>query len=613
MTKTLRQPTAVQVRILFVEFQRFPHAAKAFMHSASDRTGERRKFAATLPRNIADSREDSSGWHLTAETRCTRRKAAEQKPPRLSRLCGFVGSTIQSRLRRAAFDWRNRRDLCVKQFVAALVAALPRCDKYEKSTLKSVAHGFCLAVVSVWITDSPAQDASGRFDDFSRDPQWESYRSRLLPNPIPVTRQDFGWRHTPHADGRPGAIGGWIQRSVTPAWFAKVIPNRTLNDKLSASGKFAVTRDEGGSGVLFGWFHETSRGWRTPNSLTLRLDGNGGKYWVLYEYGTRHWLTGGAGCFEGDRYQTTTTKPFRADGTTHTWSLDYDPEGANGNGLLKFVLDGTNYTLALEPDHKADGAEFNRFGLFNLQTTGSGMEVSFRELMLDGQWMDLTSAAGWEGRGNKVEFEDRRMRPFHDFGWIPEKADASLQPGSKGELGGVIWRDEKPAYYASRIGLLSLEDELFASGTIKFDGAGSDSGVYLGWFNSHTKTNKMSSDHEAPQKNLLAVLIEGPSRIGHYFRAAYGTATGEGVMDQAGPIIRPDGRSHRWFLRYSPQSQGGGQITVQLDGETRILAVSPEHRKQGASFDRFGLFNMQVGGHFVDISLDDLNYTAKSK
>ena len=171
--------------------------------------------------------------------------------------------------------------------------------------LRSVAHRICVMAVLAWMTDSPAQDASRRFEDFSRDPQWESYRSRLLPSPLPVTRQDFGWRNASQPGGKPGEIGGWIQRSLTPAWFAKIIPTRTLNDKLSASGKFAVTQDESTSGVLFGWFHDTSRGWRTPNSLVFRLDGNGGKYWVFYEYGTRHWLTGGGGCFEGERYQTT--------------------------------------------------------------------------------------------------------------------------------------------------------------------------------------------------------------------------------------------------------------------------------------------------------------------
>jgi hypothetical protein len=40
---------------------------------------------------------------------------------------------------------------------------------------------------------------------------------------------------------------------------------------------------------------------------------------------------------------------------------------------------------------------------------------------------------------------------------------------------------------------------------------------------------------------------------------------------------------------------------VRLDDETASITISPEHRQQGASFDRFGLFNVQVGGHFVDI------------
>ena len=234
------------------------------------------------------------------------------------------------------------------------------------------------------------------------------------------------------------------------------------------------------------------------------------------------------------------------------------------------------------------------------------MEVSFRDLKLAGQPLDLSGAEGWDARGNNAEFQDRHMRPFHDFGWM-SMAGAGGKPG---EIGGLIWRDEKPAYYASKTSPLTLADELFASGRIAFNGAGSDSGVYLGWFNSMSKTNKTTSDHQAPQTNLLAVLLEGPSSVGHYFRAAYSTARGHGTIQDAGPIIRPDGRAHQWSIHYSPQSR---QITVELDGERCTLAVTQEHLNQGASFDRFGLFNLQEGGHFVDIALDDLTYTVKSK
>jgi hypothetical protein len=292
----------------------------------------------------------------------------------------------------------------------------------------------------------------------------------------------------------------------------------------------------------------------------------------------------------------------------HTWSLTYDPAGADAKGLMTFVLDGVLYVQPLLPGHKQDGAEFDRFGLFNLQTTGNGMECYFSELVIEGQPIDLRAPVGWDAHQNKVEFVDRHLRPYHDFGWSP-----TTQAGSKsGEIAGIIWRDELPAYYARDIGRFSLEDELFASGKISFSGAGSDSGVFLGWFDSRSKTNKVVSDHETPQRNILAILIEGPSRIGHYFRGTYRTANGAGVLAGTGPIIYPDGRSHEWSIKYSPKAAGGkGQISVTLDGMTEDLTLQTEHRQEGASFDRFGLFNLQVGGHFVDIAIDDLRCTVR--
>src|SRR5205814_3230454 len=139
-------------------------------------------------------------------------------------------------------------------------------------------------------------------------------------------RQDFGYRAGRHGGGaNTGEIGGWIQRSTTPAHYAQVIAPRTLRDHLSASGTFVVTRSQGGSGMLFGWFNQESRGWRTPNSLAFRVDGEKKTFRVFYEYVTQHWLTGGEGCFEGKHYQTTPTKPFLAGDARHTWVLEYDP------------------------------------------------------------------------------------------------------------------------------------------------------------------------------------------------------------------------------------------------------------------------------------------------
>ncbi|MDB6121081.1 MAG: hypothetical protein JWQ71_74 [Pedosphaera sp.] len=425
-----------------------------------------------------------------------------------------------------------------------------------------------------------------------------------MPNPIPTTRQDFGFHQT--SANSPGKIGGWVQRSVTPAYYAKVIPSKTLNDKLSASGKLSVTKNSGCSGVLFGWFNDKSRGWRTPNSIAFRLDGNGHNYWLLFEYGTSHWRTGGGATFEG-RYQTTKTKPFAADGTTHEWTMSYDPEGNDGNGLITFSLDGNNYAAPLASGHKADGAEFNRFGIFNQQTTGGAMEIYFSDLKLDGHAEDLSRDPKWEGLGNRVEFADRTIRPMHDFGYNPMNQLA----GKKGAVGGIIWRDERPAFYAAKVGPLTLRDELFASGKLVFTGAGSDSGVYLGWFDSSSKTNKTKPDYHEPPKNILGISIGGPSRIGHYFVPGYRNSAGEGRFAESGPVIYPDGRLHEWSLHYIPAKAGeAGKISLKLDDHEQNIEVKSADEKRGATFDRFGIFNVQSGGHFVEIYLDDLTYTA---
>src|SRR5204863_513209 len=76
-----------------------------------------------------------------------------------------------------------------------------------------------------------------------------------------VVRQHFGWRETRLAGReRAGEVGGWVQRSITPAFYAKKIERRTFEEALSASGTFAVTNGGGASGALVGWFNEKSKG-----------------------------------------------------------------------------------------------------------------------------------------------------------------------------------------------------------------------------------------------------------------------------------------------------------------------------------------------------------------
>jgi hypothetical protein len=269
------------------------------------------------------------------------------------------------------------------------------------------------------------------------------------------------------------------------------------------------------------------------------------------------------------------------------------------------VLDGESYSAPLLPGHKADGAEFNRFGFWNMQASGNGLEMYVDDLVIDGVSENFYSDPGWIGVGNKTEFAERAIRPLHDFGY----SQTQRAGGKAGEIGGLIWRDEAPAYYAARTDKLSLTNELHASGKLAFTGAGSDSAVYFGWFDSASKTNKNTPEHVAPQTNLLAILIEGPSQVGHYFRPVYAVANGKGVMKESGPLIKPDGRGHQWSMRYRPKTEGAaGEIIVTLDGAVESLEVRHELKEIGATFDRFGFFNLHTGGHFVEIYVDDLTY-----
>ena len=461
-----------------------------------------------------------------------------------------------------------------------------------------------IILVSIMFT---MQATADRFEDFSVDPNWEGRGNRTAEKHARTVVQDFGYSQTNYAGSEtPGEVGGRISRSLTPATYATVIAPKTLNDPFTASGKFAVTEADGSSGMLIGWFNADSKGWRTPNSLAFRLDGNGGKYWVFFEYGTQNYLTGSGATFEGERYQTTKTPPEAADGTVHTWSLTYDPDGADGDGKITFVMDGVTHTARLAPGHKADGATFNRFGMVNMQIAGKGMNVYLDDLSIDGEPYDFTDDPEWEENGNRVTFNDNEIRPYHNFGW----SETNHAGGALGEIGGLIWRaderkPEQAGYYADQIGHLTMDDTLEASGKVAMLRASADSATLIGWFNSETHIG-------APPSSFIGIMVEGPSRIGHYFRPVYANAEGHHEIMKTGPVIKPAHTSHQWRLSYAPDANdGNGQITVTFNDKTVSLNLKPGVRAGGAVFDRFGMLSFQRGGHFIDIYFDDLSYTVE--
>src|SRR5687768_11225969 len=97
-------------------------------------------------------------------------------------------------------------------------------------------------------------------ETFDRDPGWDAHNNRIVPEKVRMVKQDFGYSATNNAGTAKGEMGGVIQRSTTPASYAAEIKPKTLDDRLTASGTFAITASQPGAGVFFGYFNSKQPG-----------------------------------------------------------------------------------------------------------------------------------------------------------------------------------------------------------------------------------------------------------------------------------------------------------------------------------------------------------------
>lgn len=430
-------------------------------------------------------------------------------------------------------------------------------------------------------------------EHFDRDPGWIGVHNQLQPKDPPVVTQNFGFSLTNRSGSGRGEIGGIITRSTTPAWYAERMAPRTLRHRLEASGTLSVVASSKSGGLFFGWFNSERQGWRPVNFLGFRLDARGDKVGVYVDYTTGTFKAGGVN----------TKHRLPIDGSRHVWRLVYDPQAAGGDGVITFELDDKKpVTLTLAPGHQWEGATFNRFGLFNLQTPGGSMVAYFDDLLHDGEPECFHVDPQWDGHNNRIEFEDTEQRSAHHFGW----SRTNFAGGAPGEIGGTIWRVEPDApqlaFYADRTQPLGLDGPLEASGSIALTRGSSDSGVYLGWF--------AAQPHGEPPADFVGIAIEGPSRVGHYFRPIYGTSKDGRGDAETGPVLRPDGSRHQWSLSYDPTANNRqGRLRATLDGVPMTLDLERGHKKEGARLERFGLLTMRRGGHHLTVFIDDLRYT----
>ncbi len=468
-------------------------------------------------------------------------------------------------------------------------------------------------------------------EHFDRDPGWEGYNNRIVPKKAQMVQQDFGYSATHFAGKDAGEMGGRIQRCTTPASYAAPLtPAVSLDDKLTASGSFAITSSQGSAGVFFGFFNSQQPGGsgRPIGSLGMHFDfeKNGGRLSVLLITSDNKSCGTFITPFLPGKFRPT---PLKIDGTRYQWTLNYDPQGAGGNGRFTFTLQSdthktedygslperfqqeaqarfpntTTFSVDLKPGLRTAGATFDRFGMLNGMKSGGAVTMFFDDLQYDGHAQDFSKDPDWVGVGNRASFEDHEVAGAHNFGY---SAETSFAGGAPGEIGGGIWRSGPFAFYADHVGPLNLEQRLEARGKVKLVTAGPDSDISLGWFNSAAK-DKGAGDKE----NFVGIHVGGPTRIGHYFIPVLVTSKGAKSGVKQGPVLVP-GKVFDWSLVYDPAANGGnGEMRVTLGTESVTLALKPGQKAQGASLDRFGFFTFADGGQMVKIYIDDLEYTAR--
>ena len=459
-------------------------------------------------------------------------------------------------------------------------------------------------------------------ETFDRDPGWDHSNNRpadLADQPVSV-RQDFGFSPTRHAGGKsPGEIGGLVQAAAEPAWYAKVIPDATLDQPLTASGTLAVA--DGGTNLLLGFFNaNTSKEWRTPNSVALRVNGRGDHFFAYLEYCTSKWRAGADSPTPFPSVKDPQTGRLNLIGFPSgrrplRWELRYDPAGNNGVGVITATIDGKTAVCHLDAGHKADGAVFNRFGILNvMKSADSGSEFFVDDVTINGQAETFDADPKWEGKGNRASYQTHNVRPRFDFGYSATRFAGGDRPG---EMGGLTFRGDcrypqRMAYYADRVGPLTLDKPFHAAGKLVMLRGVTDSTTLFGFFNAKAAMRSNPSQSQAIPEGVIGINIEGPSSEGFCFYPVSRTPGGDGAFspDLRKLHVYPNGAVRRWKLDYGPAGAAGrGRITVTLDGQSIHLDLKEGDKARATTLDRFGLVTPWIDGNGQVVYFDDVTYT----
>jgi hypothetical protein len=229
----------------------------------------------------------------------------------------------------------------------------------------------------------------GMTQDFSRDPQWDEVANRdRYEEEAQHGAHDFGFSPTTHyAGGSPGELGGTMWRSGDYGYYADRIGPLSLADRLEAGGKITLQAGPSDSTIYFGWFNGSEREnapCQAGDFVGIKVGGPSkvGHYFVPSYATTKASPIERVGKSQRpedvalDPSEGPLLKPERS----FTWTLVYDPNGAEGRGSLTATLDDESLAFPLAKGDKEKGAKLDRFGLFTAHHGGNFLKIYLDDL-----------------------------------------------------------------------------------------------------------------------------------------------------------------------------------------------------------------------------------------
>ena len=214
----------------------------------------------------------------------------------------------------------------------------------------------------------------GRSQDFSQDPHWDAIGNAVSYQTKDVAgAHDFGFSKTNHSGGNSGEIGGTFWRAGKYAYYADRTRPLSFNDRLEARGKVVLMVAGPDADMYLGWFNSANKDeppLEAGNFLGVHVGGP-----------TRigHYFQPAFTTAKGTKGHTE-AGPVLSQGKVHNWSLTYDPAADDGKGALLVTLDSESTTLHFKKGMKAQGASFDRFGLFTSTAGGQMVKIYFDDL-----------------------------------------------------------------------------------------------------------------------------------------------------------------------------------------------------------------------------------------